>query len=368
MSLRVTLPEEPSPSFLGRVLAPPSYGYIREGALYVPNRTELWREFGRRINAFQSRKQWLPLWSWISSLALLPFFVVFVAFHFRPWLLAVGFLYSMVVLGTHGTIYLHRYCTHRAFDFSNRTWRFLFRNLVINVVSEELYVVSHHVHHRLTEKPGDPYNVHGGFLYCFLADVNHQPIAQDLTVSEYGRVGRLLGHTSVRLNTYEQYRRWGSLSQPAATVIGHLLNWLFWYAAFFALGGHALATAIFGISFFWAFGIRTFNFDGHGAGRDARKNGVDFNRNDLSINGLWPGYVSGEWHNNHHLYPTSARCGFLPHQLDLAWCGIRAAMWIGAVRRCRDRKADFYRDHYEPYLARTRKSGAPSPRRAHGIR
>jgi len=78
--------------------------------------------------------------------------------------------------------------------------------------------------------------------------------------------------------------------------------------------------------------------------------GNDFNRDDLSINQCCPGYVAGEWHNNHHLYPTSARAGFLPHQLDLAWCTIRAFSWVGAVGRCKDSKADFYRNRYVPYF------------------
>jgi stearoyl-CoA desaturase (delta-9 desaturase) len=337
-------------SFLSRVLEPPSYGFVRDGGLYVPTPKELWREFLARVDIVRSRKRWLPLWSWVSSLALLPFFVVFVLRHFQWGLLAVGIFYSMVVLGTHGTIYLHRYCTHRAFAFTSPAWRFVCRNLTIKIASEELYVVSHHVHHRFAEKAGDPYNVHGGWLYCFLADVNHQSIAKDLTQTEYRRVGRLLGHTGLRLNSYEQYLKWGSLSDPARTLSHYFLNWVFWYAVCFALGGHALATAIFGTSFFWAFGIRTFNFDGHGGGRDLRRAGRDFHRDDLSINQWWPGYVAGEWHNNHHLYPTSARSGFLPHQLDLAWCAIRAGARIGAVTRCRDSKADFYRDHYEPYI------------------
>jgi hypothetical protein len=84
--------------------------------------------------------------------------------------------------------------------------------------------------------------------------------------------------------------------------------------------------------------------------RDSRRTGNDFHRGDLSINQWWPGYVAGECHNNHHLYPTSARSGFLPHQLDLAWCLIRVGAWLGGVTRCRDSRADFYRDHYRPYL------------------
>jgi fatty-acid desaturase len=299
----------------------------------------------------RSRKQWLPLWSWVSTLALLPFFLAFVVGHFRVALLPLGFVYSMVVLGTHGTVYLHRYCTHRSFSFAGPVWRFVVRNLVVKIVMEEIYVVSHHVHHRYSEEAGDPYNAHAGFLYCFLADVNHQPIAKDLSEAEYQRAARLLEHTGVRINSYEKYLRWGSISDPFRTVAHYALNWAFWYAAFFALGGHTLATALFGSAFFWAVGIRTFNFDGHGRGRDARREGTDFHRGDLSINQLWPGYVAGEWHNNHHLYPTSARSGFLPHQFDLAWCAIRAYAWMGGIARYRDNRADFYRVHYEPYLA-----------------
>ncbi|MDP9002341.1 MAG: fatty acid desaturase [Myxococcota bacterium] len=332
------------------MLEPPAYGFARDGRLYVPSRRELLGEFTARLNVLRSRKQWLPLWSWASSLALLPFLVAFLAHHFQFWLLGVGMIYSMVVLGTHGTIYLHRYCTHRAFSFTSPIWRFVCRNLVIKIASEELYVVSHHVHHRFAERPGDPYNAHGGWLYCFLADVNHQPIAKDLTQVEYRRVVRMLEHTGLRLNSYEQYLRWGSVTHPFTTVRQYVINWTFWYAVLFTLGGHALATAIFGASFLWAFGIRTFNFDSHGRGRDSQRAGNDFNRKDLSINQWWPGYVAGEWHNNHHLYPTSARSGFLPHQLDLAWCTIRACAWAGAVRQWRDNKADFYREHYKPYL------------------
>ena len=84
------------------------------------------------------------------------------------------------------------------------------------------------------------------------------------------------------------------------------------------IGGHGLACAIFGMSAVWTLGIRDFNYDAHGAGKDKRRDGVDFNRADLSINQLFAGTVSSEWHN-HHLFPTGARSGFLWWQLDTAW-------------------------------------------------
>lgn len=342
-------------SFFRRVLEPPRYKLTSGGgALFVPSRRELLSELLYKTNVFRSRKQWLPLLNWAATLALLPFFLTFFLHYFRWHLLAIGFVYSMVVLGTHGTVYLHRYGTHRAFAFKNRFYRFLCRNLVIKLVPEEIYIVSHHVHHRYSEKPGDPYNVHGGWLYCFLADTNHQPIAQTMSRGDYDRVARLVSHCGVKCNDYEAYQRWGTISDPLRTVAHFVLNWMFWYAAFYLVGGHALATAIFGMSFIWIIGIRTFNYDGHGGGRDKRREGVDFDADSIAINQLWPGFVAGEWHNNHHLYPRSARAGFLPYQVDLAWAFIGLGQWLGGIHQVHDRRADFYRDHYEPYRASLR--------------
>ncbi len=335
--------------FLSRCLERPRYGFVREGRLYVPAAGEIFAEARRRLDLRETRKNWLPVLSW-SLVALLGVaLVTFVATSFSWPLAAIGLFYAMVVLGTHGTIYLHRYATHRAYRFRNRFWMFVVRNLTLKIVPEELYVVSHHVHHKYTEQPGDPYNVHGGWLYCFLADVNHQLVARDLDEADYGRVARLLAHTGVPANDYAGYRRWGTVARPGRTLLQFAGNWLFWYGAFYLIGGHALALALFGMSAVWAVGVRTFNFDGHGRGVDRRREGIDFNRKDLSVNQLWPGYVAGEWHNNHHLYPNGARAGFLSYQLDLAWHFIHLLSRLGAVSWYRDPLPDFVRDHQAPF-------------------
>jgi fatty-acid desaturase len=337
-------------SFLDRVLDPPHYGYTREGRLYRPSAREILREFGSRMNVFASRRNWLPAFGWASSLSLALPLGVFLTQHFSWSLAAVGFVYSMILMGSHGTVWLHRYSTHRAFRFRHPLARAICRELVVKIIPEEIYVVSHYVHHHKSEKPGDPYNVHGGFLYCFLADANHQQVARDLTPEEYARVARLLDHTGVKVNTYAQYRRWGSLCHPLRTVLHFAANWAFWFGTFYALGGMALATCILGSAGVWAIGVRTYNFDGHGRGKDRRQEGIDFNTDDWAVNQLWPGYVAGEWHSNHHLYPNSARSGFLPYQLDLAWLFIRAGAAMGWVSSYRDNREDFLRDHYRPWL------------------
>jgi len=332
-------------STLDHVLAPPRYGFDR-----FPTRREIVKEFFYRLNITRSRKQWLPLFVWLTTMLLAIPLVVFVVRYFSFPLLALGFIYGMVVLGSHGTFYLHRYATHRAYRFRNPIWRFVCKNLVIKIVPEEIYVISHHVHHRYAEQPGDPYNAGAGWLYCFLADVNHQPIAQDLSEAEYGRLTKLLNHCDIRINSYAQYCRWGSLCHPVFASLSYSLNWIFWYSVFYLVGGHALATALFGAAFTWAIGVRGFNFAGHGGGKLRHRAGVDFHRGDRSINQFWPGFVAGEWHNNHHLYPNGARAGFLGYQLDLPWLFIRALHAVGGVDSYRDYKAAFLAHQYRRYL------------------
>ncbi|HTI93504.1 MAG TPA: fatty acid desaturase [Puia sp.] len=352
--------ENKKENLIDHILEPPSYGWKdRRGRLIVPTSRQVIREFWFRINIFRTKKNWLAFFSWFKLLFLLPCLFVFFIRYFNFYLVGIAFIYSMIIMGTHGTIWYHRYCTHRAYTFSNRLWRFVTRNLTINIIPEEIYVISHHVHHAKSDQPGDPYNARAGFLYCFLADVNHQPISNHLTEDEYIRVVKMMDHTGVRPNTYTQYQKWGSVARPAWSLFGCILNWTFWGIVFYLLGGPALVFALFGSAGFWAIGVRTFNYEGHGKGKDKHKEGIDFNRKDLSVNQLWPGYVAGEWHNNHHLFPSSARSGFLRYQLDLAWYYIRLLSAIGAVNSYNDSKDRFleqYRNHL-PLSARLKKRG-----------
>lgn len=337
--------------FLDHVLQKPSYGWKDDnGDLIKPSSKQILGEFFKRLNVFKDQRNWLPFFSWLKVACLIPFFFVFLFAHLSWWTVLAAFIYSMIVMGTHGTIWHHRFSTHGAFKFSNPFWRFFTQNLTINVIPEEIYVISHHVHHAKSDQPGDPYNAQAGFLYCFLADVNHQPIAKDLTENSYNRVKLLMKHTGVTANTYTQYQKWGSYVNPTHAILSWILNWSFWYVVFFLIGGHALACCLFGAAGFWAIGVRTFNYEGHAKGEDKQREGIDFNEKDKSINQLWPGIVAGEWHNNHHLYPKSARSGFKPYQIDLAWCYIKMMHRLGAVSSYRDDKKRFNEQYHKPYL------------------
>jgi stearoyl-CoA desaturase (delta-9 desaturase) len=338
-------------AFLDYVLQPPAYGWKHDnGDLVKPTPKQIFKEFFSRLNVFKSRKNWLAFFSWLKVICLIPFFFLFIFKFFSLWMLLAAFTYSMIIMGTHGTIWYHRYCTHGAYTFKNSFWRFITHNLTLQIIPEEIYVVSHHVHHAKSDQPGDPYNAQGGFLYCFLADVNHQPMNQNLSEADYAKATNLMKHTGVNTNSYAKYQKWGSMACPVASVLSWIVNWGIWYGIFYLLGGHALACTLFGAAGFWAVGVRTFNYDGHGQGKDKRKDGVDYNREDMSINQLWPGFVAGEWHNNHHLFPKSARSGFKAYQVDFAWYYIKFLSMIGAVTSYRDSKKEFMEQYHEPYL------------------
>ena len=336
-------------AFIDNVLQTPAYGWKNENnELIKPTGKELFKEFLSRANIIKTKKNWMSFMGLAMVVCMLPFFYFFL-FEFFSWkLLPILFFYMMIIMGTHGTIWLHRYCTHRSYTFRNALWRFITQNLVIKTVPEELYVVSHHVHHAKSDQPGDPYNARAGFLYCFLAEFNHQGTNKEMSEKDYQRTVHFMKHTGVRINSYKKYKKWGSIASPAYNIALLLGNWAFWYTLFYLIGGHPLACVLFTGAMFWYAFVRIFNYTGHGKGEDKHVDGLDFDRSNLSINQWRPGFFAGEWHNNHHLYPGSARCGFLRWQLDLPWIYIYTLYKLGGVIAFHDSKKDFLRKYFKP--------------------
>ena len=334
--------------FIDRVLQEPSYGWCDEnGQLIIPSVKKLFSEAFCRINIFKTKKNWMSLINWLITACMFPFFLLFIFKYFSVGLFFFCMVYSMIIMGTHATIWYHRYCTHKSYAFSNSVWRFVIQNLVIRTVPEEVYVVSHHVHHSKSDKPGDPYNSKGGLLYCMFADVNHQCIAKNLNEKEYFKVANFLNHTGIFINSYSEYLKWGSVSNPFYTVALWLFNWVFWFGIFYFIGGLGLVCALFTAAMSWFILVRAFNYTGHGKGETKHVDGVDFDRRNLSVNQLRPGLLCGEWHNNHHLYPRSARAGFLSFQLDISWIFIFILFKLGIISSYRDNKKDFLRKYVQ---------------------
>ncbi len=341
--------------FIDEVLQQPFYGWKnKNGELIKPSLKQLYTEAFSRVNIFADRKNWITLMSWVMVACMLPLFFIFIIKYFSIPLLIAFILYSVIIMSTHSTVWYHRFCTHKAYTFSHSAWRFIIQNLVIKTFPEELYVVSHHVHHVKSDLPGDPYNPKGGLMYCMLADVNHQSIAKKLSENDYLRAVHFVKHTGMAMNSYSRYNKWGSIASIWYTIVLWFANWIFWYGAFYLIGGNGLACAMFGAAMFWMILVRIFNYTGHGKGEIKHVDGVDYDRRNLSINQTRPGLFAGEWHNNHHLYPVSARTGFLPYQVDLAWLCIYGLYKVGIVSSYHDSKKDFLKKY------RMKPAGAPA--------
>ncbi|MBV4359046.1 fatty acid desaturase [Pinibacter aurantiacus] len=333
-------------AFIDKILRKPSYGWQNENQeLIVPTKAQLFNETLSRLNIFKSRKNWISLQTIVMIVCMVPFLFLFITQYFSWQLMIVVVLYSVIVMGTHGTIWFHRYCTHKAYKFSHPLWRFLTQHMVVKTLAEEIYVVSHHVHHSTSDQPGDPYNSRGGLWYCMLAEFNHQRVSPDLSEEEFSKVTRFMQHTGVKLNSFKQYRKWGSVGHPLYTIASWLLNWIFWYTLLYFIGGNALACAIFSSTLLWFIFVRAFNYTGHAKGKEKHIDGLDFDRSNLSVNQTRPGIFTGEWHNNHHLYPGSARAGFLSYQIDPAWIFIFCMYKVGVVSSFHDSKKEFLKKY-----------------------
>ncbi|MES3036788.1 MAG: fatty acid desaturase [Bdellovibrionota bacterium] len=327
-------------SIIDRMLEHPSYGYTRDQKLYVPTNAEIAKEFFSKINPMK-RKNWLAFTGIMANVLLLGVLGLHFALYFNWMTIPILFVFGFFIMSYHLNFWVHRYCAHKAFQFSNDIARSICRNLTIKIVNEEVYTISHFVHHQYSDQPSDPYNAKAGWLYCFLAEVNHQGIRQDLTEEEYNHLLRLMKHTGVQANSYKQYLKWGSICHPFFTLSHYLLNWAFWFSVFFLIGGMSLATVFFGAAGMWGVLNKNFAYSAHGAGTDRKKPGIDFYQEDNSRNITWSGITSGEWHNNHHLYPTSARSGFQSYQVDVPWLLVYGLYKIGMISSYKNSKSQF---------------------------
>src|SRR4051812_35412 len=100
-------------NFIDNLLQEPSYKWQDEhGNLIVPSGKQLWQEAFKNINIFRSKKNWITSVSWLMVMMMFPLFCLFI-FKYFSWPLAGAMvLYSMIIMGTHGTIWFHRFCTH----------------------------------------------------------------------------------------------------------------------------------------------------------------------------------------------------------------------------------------------------------------
>ena len=308
------------------LVLPPSYGYgempprkptLREVLLEWTDAIAFWRDRTRALPAAYAAYHFLT-------------FVVFVTYLVRYFSILNVLVVIAIASGiatVYNTIWYHRYCSHRAFKFRS-IWLarvFLWTNPVC--FREESYVIPHRIHHSKSDEAGDPYGPHLGWLGSYLATESQQKMNLEINRREFDRLSRSLEHLGFVHNSYQQYRRTGSVENlwhyAARVVIAHV----FWCSLAYLVAGWPGVMAWISGVFLYSFIVRDFNYRGHAGPFFSAIKG-------MPINQVFYGYIAGEWHENHHAHPRLARSGFAWWQLDLPFVLIWLMKACGFITEC----------------------------------
>jgi stearoyl-CoA desaturase (delta-9 desaturase) len=239
-----------------------------------------------------------------------------------------GVFYTVTTLGV--TVGYHRLFTHRSFR-AQRWLRIVLASAGSLAVEGSVvgWVAAHRKHHVFSDKPGDPHSPHG----------SGSGVAGQLRGFAHAHVGWLFKGDATSAERYAP----DLLRDTDTKIISRLFPFfaLVSLAAPFFLGW-TLSGALSGAftALLWAGLARmmllhhvtwSINSICHMFGRQPATQ-KDESRNFAPLALLSFGE---SWHNFHHAYPSSARHGALPHQIDLSARVIRLfeqAGWVTNVK------------------------------------
>jgi stearoyl-CoA desaturase (delta-9 desaturase) len=262
----------------------------------------------------------------VASLMLAFHLVAFASLFFFSWTnLLVALVLHWMVVGFGISLGYHRLHTHRGYKTSKPVeYAFAWLGAMAMEGGPIFWVATHRVHHRHSDKDGDPHSPHeGGFWahmgWIMFGDRLHESAA---VASKYAPD-----------LAADPFYRWLTRYHWVPIVTSGLL--------LLAIGGWAMAgwglfvRTVVGLHFTWLVNSATHMW---GSRR--------FETRDDSRNSWWVALLTfGEgWHNNHHAHPVSARHGLAWYEFDMSWLtlrGMRAAglVWDVKVARVAGRDA-----------------------------
>jgi len=253
--------------------------------------------------------------NWTSAIAFTIFHIGAVAaFFFFSWqafFVALGLYWMVLSLGI-GMGY-HRLLTHRSFRVPRAVEYFFTLCGTMALEGGPIsWVATHRIHHRFSDKFGDPHTPRDGKWWAHL-------------------IWMLVGE-STHCGSEECARYAPDLMKDKFHVWitrFHYVPLLLLAVALYAWGG--LPFVLWGIFLRVTLGLHAtwlINSATHLWG------GRRFETRDDSRNNTVVALVTfGEgWHNNHHAHPTSARHGLAWYELDITWIGIWALRTLGIAK------------------------------------
>jgi stearoyl-CoA desaturase (delta-9 desaturase) len=315
--------EEVHTAWKPRLLAPPTYApSVLAGR--VPTFREVLIEWIDALSFWKDRAKLLPAVYLAFHLTTAGVFVWFLIHHFSITALITISSLATIQATIYNTVWYHRYCSHRAFKFRSVWWARLFLWTNSICLREESYVVPHRVHHSMSDKPGDPYGPHLGWLGSYLGTESQQKMRRNLSPADYERLSKSLEHIGFLHNDHAEYERSGSVEKVWHWLTRIVFVNVFWCSLAWWLAGWWGVQAWLASVFFCSLLIRDFNFRGHAGYFGGQKPAHPLNQ-------LFYGVIAGEWHDNHHLYPRLACSGLAWWQIDIPYLIIRLMHSLGIV-------------------------------------
>jgi stearoyl-CoA desaturase (delta-9 desaturase) len=315
-------PKPQSASRRRGMLLEPTYGWGDE-APRKPTLREILIEWLDAINFLKDKSRFVIAGYFAFHMLTAVVFVCFLILYFSLRSLGVVLGITFFIANLYNQVWYHRYCTHRSFKFRRLLFPRIFLWTNPFCFREENWVVPHRIHHLQSDQPGDPYGPHLGWLGNYLTAESQQKMNRDITAQEYDRLAKTLEHIGFPRNSYEAYKRTGSVEPLWHYALRSFVATVFWCGLGWLIAGPAGAMAWISGVFFCTFVIRDFNYRGHGGFLFKASKGSPTNQ-------IFYG-LTGEWHDNHHKHPRSAREGLQWWQLDLPYWIIKAMSLCGVV-------------------------------------
>jgi fatty-acid desaturase len=250
------------------------------------------------------------------------FAITFAGFHLGA--LAALFYFSWPAFGVFLVVWVlaqnvgigmcyHRLLTHRGYSIPKWLEYCLATCGTLALQGGPIYWVAvHRMHHRYTDKGGDPHSPRDGKWWSHMGWILNGTLRNETKALKQYAPDLAQEPYYVWLNMYH----WIPL-----TVVGLSLfavggwSWLLWGAVLPATIGFHVTWMVNSVTHLW--GTRRFPTN-------------DDSRNNALVALL----TGGEgWHNNHHAHPVSARHGLAWYEIDVNYYGIRLLKTLGLASR-----------------------------------
>ena len=248
-------------------------------------------------------------WIFVITLGIFHLAALAALFCFRWSALAVFLVVWVLAENVGIAMGYHRLLTHRGYSTPKWLEYCIATCGTLALQGGPIYWVGvHRMHHRYTDKEGDPHSPRDGKWWSHMGWILNGSLRNETTALKLYTPDLARERYYIWLNKYH----WIPL-----TVVGIALfalggwSWLLWGAVLPVTIGFHVTWMVNSVTHLW--GKRRF-----------------FTSDD-SRNNLWVALATGGegWHNNHHAYPVSARHGLAWYEIDVNYYGIFLLQKLG---------------------------------------